>query len=42
MQLAADDVTPEDAEALRAKLLFELNVVLTKLAHDTSDESQSI
>ena len=42
MQLAADDVTPEDAEALRAKLLFELNVVLTKLAHDTSDEPQSI
>ena len=42
VQLAADDVTPEDAEALRAKLLFELNVVLTKLAHDTSDEPQSI
>ena len=42
VQLAADDVTAEDAEALRAKLLFELNVVLTKLAHDTSDEPQSI
>ena len=42
VQLSAEDVSPEDAEALRAKLLFELNVVLTKLAHDTSDEPQSI
>jgi len=42
VQLAADDITAEDAEALRAKLLFEFNVVLTKLAHDTSDEPQSI
>ena len=42
VQLAADDITAENAEALRAKLLFELNVVLTKLAHDTSDEPQSI
>jgi hypothetical protein len=42
IQLAADDITPEEAEALRAKLLFELNVVLTKLSRDTSDEPQSI
>ncbi len=42
VQLAADDITPEEAEALRAKLLFELNVVLTKLARDTSDEPQTI
>jgi hypothetical protein len=42
VQLAAADVSPEDAEALRTKLLFELNVVLTKIARDTSDEPQSI
>lgn len=42
VQLAADDVTPQDAEELRAKLLFELNVMLTKLGRATSDEPQSI
>ncbi len=42
LQLAANDITPQEAEALQAKLLFELNVVLTKLAHDPSDEPLSI
>ena len=42
VQLAADDIAPKDAEALRAKLLFELNVMLTKLAQQPSDEPQSI
>jgi len=42
LQLAADDITPQEAEELQAKLLFELNVVLTKLSRDTSDESLSI
>ncbi len=42
VQLAADDISQAEAEALRAKLLFELNVVLTKLARDTSDEPQTI
>jgi len=42
VQLAAEDITPEEAEALQAKLLFELNVVLTKLSRDTSDEALSI
>lgn len=41
LQLAADDIAPEDAEALRAQLAFELNVMLTKLASDTSDESHT-
>ena len=41
LRLAADDVTPEDAEALRAQLAFELNVMLTKLSRDTSKETQS-
>lgn len=42
VQLAAEDITPEEAEELQAKLLFELNVMLTKLSRDTSDESLSI
>ena len=41
LRLAADDVTPEDAEALRAQLAFELSVMLTKLSRDTSNETQS-
>lgn len=42
LQLAADDISAQEAEALRAKLLFELNVVLTKLARSPSDEQQTI
>lgn len=42
MQLADEDISDEDAEALRAKLLFELNVMLTKLAHKPSDEPTTI
>ncbi len=41
LQLAASDIAPADAEALRAQLAFELNVMLTKLAADSSDESQT-
>ena len=41
LQLAATDTAPEDAEALRAQLAFELNVMLTKLAHESSDETHS-
>jgi hypothetical protein len=37
VELASDDISPEDAEALRAKLAFELNVMLTKLSRDASD-----
>ncbi len=39
LRLAADDIAPEDAEALREQLAFELNVMLTKLARESSDES---
>jgi len=42
MQLAAEDISDEAAEALRAKLLFELNVMLTKLAINPSDEPTTI
>ena len=41
LQLAASDIAPEDAEALRAQLAFELNVMLTKLAGESSDESHT-
>lgn len=41
LRLAADDIAPEDAEALRAQLAFELNVMLTKLSHDASKDSES-
>lgn len=38
MRLAAEDISPEEADALRTQLSFELNVMLTKLARDTSKE----
>ena len=41
LQLAADDLTPERAEYLRAQLAFELNVMLTKLSHASSNEEQT-
>jgi hypothetical protein len=41
LQLAATDIAPEDAEALRAKLAFELNVMLTKLASQSSNETHT-
>ena len=41
LQLAASDIAPEDAEALRAQLAFELNVMLTKLANQSSEESHT-
>jgi hypothetical protein len=39
MRLAAEDISPEEADALRAQLSFELNVMLTKLARETSNET---
>jgi hypothetical protein len=42
VRMAAEDISDEDAEALRAKLLFELNVMLTKLSRETSEGQQSI
>lgn len=42
VRLAATDTAAEDMEALRAQLTFELNVMLTKLARDTSEETVSI
>jgi len=42
MRLASDDIAPEDAEALRAQLSFELQVMLTKLQRRASDDKQTI
>jgi len=42
MQLAANDMTPEDAEALQAQLAFELNVMLTKLRKNASESTGPI
>ncbi len=42
IRLAADDLAPEDEEALRAQLAFELHVMLTKLSRRTSEEATSI
>jgi DNA-binding FadR family transcriptional regulator len=41
MKLAAADITPEEAAALREQLAFELKVMLTKLERDTSKEVTS-
>lgn len=41
LQLANEDIAPEDAEALRAQLAFELSVLLTKLTQETSEEEHS-
>ena len=41
-RLADENVSVEDAEALRAKLAFELNVMLTKMTRDESDDQHSI
>ena len=41
LRLAADDLAPEDAESLQRQLSFELNVVLTKLARESSDQSHT-
>lgn len=41
LQLAANDIAPEDAEALRDQLAFQLKVMLTKLERSTSKETTS-
>ncbi len=41
VRLAAEDISPEEADALRAQLAFELEVMLTKLARDTSKDTQT-
>ena len=42
VKLAAEDISPEDAEALQAQLAFELNVVLTKYGRNASEDAGPI
>jgi hypothetical protein len=42
VRLAAEDLSDADAQALRAKLAFELNVMLTKLSRDASNETDTV
>jgi hypothetical protein len=42
LRLASDDVSPEEANRLQAQLAFELNVMLTKLERNASNDSSSI
>ena len=39
LELAAGDIAADDAKSLRAQLAFELNVMLTKMAKESSDQS---
>mgnify|MGYP000166861792 CR=1 FL=1 len=41
VRLAEQDLSDADAQALRAKLAFELNVMLTKLSRETSNETDT-
>ena len=41
LQLAADNLAPADAQALQAQLAFELNVMLTKLSAESSNDSHT-
>ena len=41
LRLAADDIAPEDAAALREQLMFELDVMLTKMSRDASDQTHT-
>jgi hypothetical protein len=42
VRLAAEDLSPEEAQRLQAQLVFELNVMLTKMNRTPSDRSESI
>ncbi|RPH93732.1 MAG: hypothetical protein EHM68_15280 [Lysobacterales bacterium] len=42
VRLADEDLAPEEAQRLQAQLLFELNVMLTKMNRPPSDRSESI
>ena len=41
LRMASENTTPEDVEALRQQLAFELNAMLTRMARETSKESHS-
>jgi hypothetical protein len=41
LQLASDDIAPQDMEALRKQLAFELKVMLTKLESAPSEQAHT-
>lgn len=42
VKLAAEDVTPDEASRLQSQLAFELNIVLTKLSRQVSENADAI
>lgn len=42
IKLAAEDIAPEEAARLQSQLAFELNIVLTKLSRQVSDNTDAI
>ena len=42
LQLASEDTSAQDADALRRQLAFELNAMLTKLQQPSSKEANNI
>ena len=42
LRLASEDIAPQDAEALREQLAFELQVMLTKLSGTPSEKAETI
>ena len=42
IKLASEDISPEEAAKLQAQLAFELNIVLTKLSQQVSDNADAI
>lgn len=42
IRLASDELSPEEAIALREKLAFEMSVMLTKISRGTSKEAETI
>lgn len=42
IRLASENITPEEAAKLQSQLAFELNIVLTKLSRQVSDNSDAI
>ncbi|MEM7612859.1 MAG: hypothetical protein AAF270_14340 [Pseudomonadota bacterium] len=42
LQLASDDISAAEADALRMQLSFELNALLTKVAQSTSEVTETI
>ena len=42
VRLSAEDISPGEAAKLQSQLAFEINIVLTKLARQVSDNTDAI